>query len=230
MPVVRDFRLDFDVQAALQRKKIQSSGKFESLRGMREALSQEAATLFEPAYVYDLFSVEERTASGLVVGGGRLLESKAVLAAFGNAGLVALLVYTIGPRLENRVQEYRLGHEDTEAIVLDALGSLAVSEVGQIAYGRIRQLAEARGLKASIPLNPGTTHWPMSGQRVFFELLPLEVAGFGIVPPGFIHPLKSISMAIGIGTDVLTPEEGSSCDFCADPELCRRSNPYGILA
>lgn len=230
MPIVRDFDFALDVQAALKRKNIQSSGKFEALREMREALALEAAGLFEPLYVYDLFSVEGRTDRGLVIAGGRLLESKAVLSAFGSAGLVALLAYTIGPRLEERAQKYRLEHADTEAIILDALGSLAVSEVGQIACGAIRELSESRGLKASVPLNPGTTHWPMSGQRVFFELLPLEAAGFSIVPPGFIHPIKSISMAIGIGEDVLTPEQGSSCDFCADPELCRRSNPYGILA
>jgi hypothetical protein len=106
---------------------------------------------------------------------------------------------------------------------------LAVSEVGEIAYEEIRRLAESHGLKASVPLNPGTTHWPMASQSLFFDLLPLASVGFSLVPPGLIHPRHSISMAIGLGDDVLTPEEGSSCNFCAEPELCRRASPYRML-
>lgn len=231
MPVVRDFEFVLDVPAALGRRGFAAGGpeRHPDLRGLRQALIEEAQSLLDPLYVYDVFPVEEEVETGLKIAGGRLLESKAAVSVFRGAGEVALLVYTIGEHLENRVREYKGAGEDVESLILDAIGSLAVSEVGRVAYDGIKGLAASRGLKASLPLNPGTTHWPMGGQRVFFELLPLAGAGLALIPPGFIHPQKSISMAIGLGEEVLTPDEVSSCDYCADPELCRRANPYGIL-
>lgn len=232
MPVVDHFEFKLDVSSALKRKGILAGERRRSnaLREIRDSLSAEQAALLRSLYVYDFFPVEERLERGYVIGKGRLLESKAAFKAFRGAGLVALLVYTIGPLLEERAQEYRLGNQHLESMVLDAFGSLAVSEVGRVAYEEVRRLAEGKGLKASVPLNPGTTHWPMAGQRVFFDLLPLAEAGFTLDPAGFIHPRHTISMAIGLGDDVLTPEQGSSCDFCADPDLCRRSDHYRMLA
>jgi hypothetical protein len=124
--------------------------------------------------------------------------------------------------LEERASEYQAARNYLAGFALDLIGSAAVDEVGQAAYGLIEDLASAKGLKASIPLNPGTSHWPISGNKVLAELVPAAAIGIETLDSGLMRPFKSISFAVGLGEHVLTPAEGSSCDYCDTRDLCRR--------
>ena len=141
---------------------------------------------------------------------------------FAEASEVVLTIYSIGPLLEERAAEYQAARNYVVGFALDLVGSAAVDEVGQVAYALIEDLAKAKGLKASIPLNPGTSHWPLSGNRVLAELVPAEAIGIETLESGLLRPFKSISFAVALGERVLTPAEGSSCDYCDTRHLCRR--------
>ena len=97
-----------------------------------------------------------------------------------------------------------------------------MDEVGRVAYDLIEDLAKSKGLNASIPLNPGTSHWPLSGNKVLTELVPAAAIGIEMLDSGLLRPFKSISFAVALGEHVLTPAEGSSCDYCDTRDLCRR--------
>jgi hypothetical protein len=103
---------------------------------------------------------------------------------------------------------------------LDIIG-LAPGKAGEVGYQVIADMAKAKATKASIPLNPGTSHWPMSGQRLVAELVGASEIGVEARESGVLHPFKSIAFAVALGDDVLTPAEGSSCDYCDRRDLCR---------
>ncbi len=124
-------------------------------------------------------------------------------------------------RDRQRVEEHQTADRLPEGFVLDLIGSLAVNQVGQVAWSVIEELAASRGVKASIPLNPGTSHWPLSGNDLIVQLIPAAEMGVEALESGLLRPFKSISYVVALGKDVLTPDKGSSCDYCDNRELCR---------
>ncbi len=188
---------------------------------MYESAVSEARELVRPAIAYEVHPVTEADEDRLLIADGQALESAVLARLFGEAPEVALVIFTIGPSLEERAAKHQAAGDYPAAFALDLVGSLAVNEVGQAAFRAIDELAVSRGVKASIPLNPGTTHWPLSGNHVLVELIPAAEIGVEALESGLLRPFKSISYAVALGEHVLTPDQGSSCDFCETRDLCR---------
>jgi hypothetical protein len=224
LPVLRDFDFAFDPTAVLKRlggAKVEGPERQQALLRMFEAAVAEARELIHPAIAYAVHPVVRAEAGRLIVGDGSALESAVLASLFAEAPEVVLMIYTIGPKLEERVAEYGKANEVVAGFALDLMGSIAVDQVGVVGYGLIEGMARERGVKASIPLNPGTSHWPMSGQRVIAGLVPAQEIGVEVLDSGLLRPFKTIAFAVGLGSNVLTPAEGSSCDYCETRDLCR---------
>ena len=224
MPIVADFPLTLDPARLLQRYGRELSALIErpELRRVYEAALAEAGTLIRPAIAYTVHPVLAAEAERLIIAEGQALQSPVVARLFAGAPEIVLAIYTIGPLLEERAAEYQAARNYLSGFALDLVGSAAVDEVGQVVYGLIEDLAKAKGLRASIPLNPGTSHWPLSGNKVLTQLVPAEAIGIETLASGLLRPFKSISFAVALGDRVLTPAEGSSCDYCDTRHLCRR--------
>ena len=224
MPVLRDFDFALDPTAVLERlgrAQVEGPERQQALLRMFEAAVAEARGLIHPAIAYAAHPVVRTEAHRLVVADGSALDSPVLASLFAEAPEVVLMVFTIGPELEERVAEYGKANEPVAGFALDLMGSIAVDQVGVVGYGLIEGMARERGVKASIPLNPGTTHWPMSGQRVIAGLVPAQEIGVEVLDSGLLRPFKTIAFAAALGTNVLTPAEGSSCDYCETRDLCR---------
>jgi hypothetical protein len=219
--VVKGFDVALDRRAVLRllEQRPGPSARQDWLDAVDQAL-EEGRRLARPAIAYDVFPVSRAEPSRLVIGDGHALESTVVAALFGAASEVVLMVYTIGPLLEQRCDELGRQGEYPVAFVLDAVGSVALGAAGEVGYGIIEEMARATGVKASIPLNPGTSHWPMSGQRLIADLVRAQEIGVTARESGVLHPFKSIAFAVALGEDVITPAEGSSCDYCERRDLC----------
>jgi hypothetical protein len=223
MPVVTDFPFTFDPARALKRYGRELSALIDrpGLRQVYEAALAEACALVRPVIAYAAHPVVGAEAERLIVADGQALESPVVARLFAGAPEVVLAIYSIGPLLEERVAEYQAARNHLIAFVLDLVGSAAVDEVGQVVYELIEDRAKSKGLKASIPLNPGTSHWPLSGNKVLTGLVPAAAIGIETLDSGLLRPFKTISFAVALGERVLTPAEGSSCDYCETRHLCR---------
>jgi len=224
MPVVTDFPLTLDPARLLQRYGRAVSALIDrpELRQVYEVALAEARTLIRPAIAYAVHTVVLAEPERLIIGEGKALESPVVARLFAEASEVVLAIYTIGPLLEERAAQYQAARNYLSGFALDLVGSAAVDEVGQVTYALIEDLAKAKGLKASIPLNPGTSHWPLSDNKVLTELVPTADIGIETLESGLLRPFKSISFAVALGENVITPAEGSSCDYCDTRHLCRR--------
>ncbi len=222
MPLVTGFEVELERESVLRLLRQRPGlpqGDDAWLKAVDAALA-EGRRLARPAIAYEVLPVTAVDPSRLVVGDGAALESAVVAVLFGSAGEVVLMVYTIGPLLEARVDELAAQREYPVAFALDAVGSVALGKTGEAGYALIEEMARARGVKASIPLNPGTSHWPLSGQRAIAELVGAREIGVEARESGVLHPFKSIAFAVALGEDVLTPAEGSSCDYCERRDLC----------
>jgi len=224
LPVLKDFDFAFDPMAVLQRlggAQVEDPGRQQAWLRMFEGSFAEARELIHPAIAYAVHPVVRAEADRLIVADGSALESPVLASLFAEAPEVVLMIYTIGPELEARVAEYGKANDVMAGFTLDVTGSLAVNEVGVVGYSLIEGLARERRVKASIPLNPGTSHWPMSGQRVIAGLVPAQEIGVEVLDSGLLRPFKTIAFAVGLGSNIITPAEGSSCDYCETRDLCR---------
>ena len=224
MPVVTDFPFTLDPARLLRRYGREVSGLIDrpELRLVYEAALAEARTLIRPGIAYAVHPVVGAEVERLIIADGRALESPVVARLFAGAPEVVLMIYSIGSRLEERAAEYQAARDYLPGFALDIVGSAVVNEVGEVAYELIEDLARSKGLKASIPLNPGTSHWPLSGNEVLMDLVPAAAIGIEALDSGLLRPFKSISFAVALGERVLTPAEGSSCDYCDTRHLCRK--------
>jgi len=221
LPVLSGFELGLDKQEALRFLRRRGAPVQEAWLEAVDQAIDEAQRLVRPAVAYDVFPVAAAERSRLIVGHGHALESPVVASLFARAPEVVLMVFTIGPLLEERVAALGAAGDYPVAFALDIVGSVMLGKAGDVGYRAIEDLARARSTRASIPLNPGTTHWPMSGQRLVAELVDAKQIGVEARESGILHPFKSIAFAVALGDDVLTPAEGSSCDYCENRDLCR---------
>ncbi len=222
MPLVTGLEIEVerDVALGLLRRRPGAMGADDAWSRAVDAALAEGRRLWQPAIAYEAFPIAGGEPSRLLIGEGVALESRVVAALFGDAREVVLMVYTIGPALEARIDELTAQREYPAAFALDAVGSAALGKTGEAGYALIEAMAKARGVKASIPLNPGTSHWPLSGQRLIAEMVGAREIGVEARESGVLHPFKSIAFAVALGEEVLTPAEGSSCDYCERRDLC----------
>jgi hypothetical protein len=223
MPVLKEFAFTLDPSEELRRRSDRLSQLVQrpAWRQMYESALAEARDLIRPGIAYAVHPVTGAEPERLFVADGHALDSAVVARLFAGAPEVVLAIFTIGPALEERVAKHQAAGDYPASFALDLMGSLAVNQVGQVVYSVIQDLAASRGVSASIPLNPGTTHWPLSGNRVLVELVPAAEIGVEALESGLLRPFKSISYAVALGRDVLTPDQGSSCDYCETRDLCR---------
>lgn len=223
MPVLKEFAFALDPSRAIRRRSDRLSRLVDrpAWRKMSESALAEARDLIRPGIAYAVHPVTGADGERLIIADGQALESAVVARLFAGAPEVVLAIFTIGPLLEERVAKHQAAGDYPASFALDLIGSLAVNEVGQVAHGVIQDLAASRGVRASIPLNPGTTHWPLSGNHVLVELVPAAEIGVEALESGLLKPFKTISYAVALGKDVLTPDQGSSCDYCETRDLCR---------
>jgi len=67
--------------------------------------------------------------------------------------------------------------------------------------------------------------WPVDkGQPQIFTLLDAAEIGVKLTPSYLMLPRKSLSLAIGIGSNVLV--EGTTCDYCTMKDTCQYQNHY----
>jgi len=92
--------------------------------------------------------------------------------------------------------------------------------LGNAVCSHFEQLAHQNNVQATTPLSPGMEGWPVNeGQPEIFGLLDLSRIGIQLNPSGMMSPLKSLTMVIGIGSEVTKTR--SPCDFCQVRDRCQ---------
>ena len=85
-------------------------------------------------------------------------------------------------------------------------------------------------MQTTIPLSPGMIGWPVEiDQRQIFNVLDGNQVGVRLTADNLMLPRKSLTMVIGIGSDV--NGDGNTCDYCSMGQTChyrmRSDEPTG---
>ena len=139
---------------------------------------------------------------------------------FPEAKELAVVVCTIGPRLEKQVVDYSKDGETLRAMLLDSIGSAAIDVLAQEACKFITGKASSRGYQVSSPINPGMPGLPITAQWQLLKMVPAREIGVSLTSSGIMVPQKSTSMLIGLGPKMPTWTQAEVCARCNLKKTC----------
>ena len=229
MPIMRDIPLRLKISEVLRREGIKEYSKLkpEIKDLIRELLATvNDARLLEPAIAYEIHSITEMRHDQLYLQGNAALYSPLLPSLLQEAEELAIVVCTIGPRLEQEVKDYFDKDEPLRGLLLDGIGSAAIDALTQEICRFMMYEASSRGYQASSPLGPGMPGFPITEQGQILNLVPAREIGVSLTPTGIMVPQKSASMVIGIGTRMTTWTQAEICGRCSLRKTC----PYRIQA
>ena len=224
MPIVRDVPLNLQTREVLRLSGINDDSKLKS--EMETLIGELLASvndehLLKPSVVYETYPITEVGCQQLSLKGNTVLHGSALSSVLSQATELAVLVCTIGCKLEEKVADYFDQGEPLRGLLLDGIGSASTDALAQEAYMLIRRRASLRGYQTSSPLNPGECCFPLSEQWQLFKLVPVEEIGVRLTSTGFMVPRKSTSMVIGIGPQMTTWTRAEVCAHCNLSKTCR---------
>lgn len=176
--------------------------------------SKHAHQLINPLHSYVIRNVEWARGSMALVEGSIIFKSQVVAQLLERCQQVAIFLVTIGKYLEDTSAKLARDGLILQATVLDAIGSNAVERVAEYAQGKIKQIAESKGLVISRRFSPGYCDWNIGQQRMLFSALTGNTVGVRLTGECLMIPQKSISGIIGIGQPDSNVEKYNPCSFC----------------
>jgi len=189
-----------------------------------------AMELAEPAGLFETFPVHKREKKRIYLDEGTYFESALLVKFSGAADRLAVCIYTLGKRLEDRADELMKQGHFLDGALLDSIGTVLLSNTGLKVYDAIKEEADRLGVDASVPASPGQIDWALKQQKTVFDLLDAEQLGVTLTPSFLMIPKKSASIVVGLGQGVVKKGEGRSCDYCPLKDTCpsRKVSDYRL--
>ena len=172
----------------------------QAIRDMVEQAAKEAHNLVDPRALYQEFAVQQLTADSVILDGGmRFSTGRQISSLWQGSKTLGVALYTIGDRLEKQVSELIAEGKHTEALNLDIAGTVALGVVGfRVQYYACERLAK-HDLETGPWLNPGYLDWPLTDQRLIFNLIPAASIDVRLNDQCMMIPRKSVTVCAGIG-------------------------------
>jgi len=229
VPVIRDIPLSLKTREVLRREGFRGHSKIRpELKNLISELlaSVKKTRLLEPAVAYEYYQVTSMSPSQVSLEGDKAIQGPLLHTIFPEAKELAVVVCTIGPKLEKQATDYFSRSEPLRGMLLDGIGSAAVDMLVPEACRRIASEASPRGHQTSSPVSPGWPGLPLTEQWNLFELVNTQEIGVSLTASGIMVPRKSVSMVVGIGPQMATWTQAEVCARCNLRKTC----PYRIQA
>jgi hypothetical protein len=229
MPVIREIPLSLKTREVLRREGLRGHSK---VRPEIKSLVIELLTsvkkvrLLEPAIAYEIRPIVEMNHSQLSLEGNLIVQGPLLPSLLPEAKELAVVVCTIGPKLEKQATDYFDQGEPLRGMLLDGIGSAAVDSLAQEVCKFMAGEASSRGYEMSSPVNPGMPGLPITEQRQLLKMVLAREIGVSLTSSGIMVPRKSTSMVIGIGPRMTTWTRAEVCARCSLRKTC----PYRIQA
>ena len=218
MPVIRDIPLSLKAREVLRRQGLGGGAKVrpEIKDLILELLTSVKKTrLLEPAVAYEYYTVSSMNGSQISLEGDKAIHGPLLPAIFPEAKELAVLLCTIGPRLEKQVTDYSKSDEAMRGMILDGIGSTAVDMMALEVLRRLASEVSSRGYEISSPVNPGMPGFPLTEQWNLLRLVNADEIGVRLTASGMLVPRKSTSMVMGIGPQMTRWTQAEVCARCS---------------
>jgi len=149
---------------------------------------------------------------------------KTVAKELRNSTDFALFICTAGKGISNRSQELLKGDNPVLGYVYDVLGSMIVESATDLLQEEIKFEASNLGLEITNRYSPGYCKWSVADQHKLFSFFPPNCCGISLTDSALMHPIKSVSGIIGLGSDVKFREY--TCYLCSQVDCFHRNHQH----
>lgn len=177
------------------------------LRKLEEELTN-LEGLFQPqVFLKELSLRQER--DYMILGEEIRIDSQYARQELATCQRVFVALYSLGDRIEERIQEYSSSTEMIRGMILDKIGVVALDHI----YSQIVDyLEEALApLKLSAAVFPAQRDFPLAFQREIFDQFADENQQIQIGEAYQFSPIKTVGVLLGFGRE---GQDGSICDRC----------------
>lgn len=215
--IIRGLDIKLEAEHVLKGQGIETSRASSRLFEAAAEILEEVNPLIEPAAIMINLPVHKFEHQSIYFEGGRF-EGPLVAKALAGASEISIALCTIGPKLEERMEEL-MNIDMMKGLAFDGAGTAAIGLVSQAIRNKIVADAEKRSLKMGMKAQPGQEGWPIEQQRVLFSTLPAEQINVRLTESCLMIPRKSVTFVIPFGSDLC--EDAVPCDFCSKRERCQ---------
>jgi len=224
MPILSDIKIKLDAEELITY--LNGGNSSRKLVAKAEEILNESRSLLQPAAVYEQIKILEVTNNAVLCSG---INAPKVWLSMGpcselmkKAAAAITSVVTIGFELDKRVKNLNLQGDYLSAYLMDAIGLIALDQ----AVSKIQRTAATEAEKNMCGtgpfLSPGSIDgWPLSEQKKFCSLVPIDQINVQLNKSNVLVPLKSVSGIIGIGPEYSSGKTESICRFCTQSLSCR---------
>ena len=125
----------------------------------------------------------------------------------------ALFLVTLGPEVEAMARSLINEGHYLEGYIVDLAASALVDKAADQLQEEVKILANEEGMGITNRYSPGYCSWDVKEQQKLFELFPKGCCGISLSDSSLMHPIKSISGIIGLGSAVNYQEY--TCEICS---------------
>ena len=176
--------------------------------------AEEASPLVKPRAISKDFPIAELTGESLTLQNGvRFSIGKKISDWWKGSKSLMIAICTIGDGLERRLMELSSKGEHTAALNLDIAGTVALGSLGDQVHQHICNRASATGIEMGPFLNPGYREWPLTDQKIIFEIMPAASIGVRLNEQCMMVPKKSVTFCAGAGVTEVQ-EHFNRCRHC----------------
>ncbi len=223
MPVIRDIPLSLETAEVLRRQGLGREAKAgpETNSLTRELLaSLRRSHLLERAAAYKYYTVRSMTDSQISLEGDKALRGPLLPAIAPQAKEFAVVLRTIGARLERRVAHYSKNGAALQGLILGGIRGAAVDRLVSEVLALIAAEVSSRGHETSSPVNPGMPGFPLTEQWHLLRLVNSDEIRVRLTASGVLGLRKSTSMVIGIGSEMTRWTQAEVCARRSLGETC----------
>lgn len=179
----------------------------------------EGMRLIRPQAAFRRLDICGITRSCVTLKGGSELEGFGIARKLAGCRGVFLAVATLGKELEEEMGRAAQTNLPWE-FALDGFGTAAVGVLSNAICRFFTELTAKEGLRATNQSYPGMRGWSLAeGQTQIFNLVDARSIGVSLNPSFLMVPRKSLSIAVGFGTQAQPPVH--LCDECSVSAKCR---------
>jgi hypothetical protein len=176
--------------------------------------------LFKPAVVYERLPLAKIEGDRLVMEGGEVFEGLMLAIRFAGASELVLAACTIGPKLDDTVQELHEADDDVRAFIIDGIGVSAMNVLGRETCSIVGNEVETEGIRASGALSPRLHGIPLDNQIPLHKLVQSYHIGMTLTDGLMMIPKKPSSMILGVGNEMAQWSKEQVCEWCNLGRTC----------
>lgn len=194
----------------------------EHINQLLESVIEKAYQICRPQVAYIFCEGKLMSQSFIELNNVKMKIGSIISSYLEQADQYAVFVATAGEEYDHYLKESKLSGDIMAEFLADAVGSEIAEAAVRFVNEKIEKEASEKGYSITKPYSPGYCGWSVREQVQLFSIFPTQPCGIQLNDSCLMHPVKSVSGIVGMGSKVVETPYG--CDTCSMQTCYKRKH------